>query len=117
MAVRDFVMGQRPHRGRRHHGRPVARQLDDGLTAECGRLCTDGTFNACSLLYAAAWRAARAIGYVRLLTYTRTDELGSSPAAANFRLITITDGGTWHRRKRPRQDSSNEGRKFLWRVG
>ncbi len=40
-------------------GRPVSRHLDDGWTLEVSRLCTDGTRNACSMLYAAAWRAAR----------------------------------------------------------
>ena len=44
-------------------GRPVARHLDDGWTLEVNRLCTDGTRNACSKLYAAAWRAARSMGY------------------------------------------------------
>lgn len=39
-------------------GRPVARHLDDGWTLEVNRLCTDGTRNACSMLYAAAWGAA-----------------------------------------------------------
>ena len=47
-------------------GRPVARHLDDGWTLEVNRLCTDGTRNACSMLYAAAWRAARAMGYKRI---------------------------------------------------
>lgn len=47
-------------------GRPVARYLDDGWTLEVNRLCTDGTRNACSMLYAAAWRAARAMGYKRI---------------------------------------------------
>ena len=42
-------------------GRPVSRYLDDGKTLEVNRLCTDGTKNACSFLYAAAARAARAI--------------------------------------------------------
>lgn len=36
-------------------GRPVSRHLDDGWTLEVNRLCTDGTHNACSMLYAAAW--------------------------------------------------------------
>ncbi len=51
-------------------GRPVSRYLDDGLTLEVNRLCTDGTKNACSMLYAAAWRAARAIGYRKIVTYS-----------------------------------------------
>lgn len=42
-------------------GRPVARLLDDGQTAEVTRLCTNGQLNACSLLYGAAARAARAL--------------------------------------------------------
>lgn len=50
-------------------GRPVARRLDDGYTLEVNRLCTDGTPNACSILYAAAYRAARAMGYNRVITY------------------------------------------------
>lgn len=48
-------------------GRPVSRHLDDGWTLEVNRLCTDGTRNACSMLYAAAWRAVRAMGYRKLL--------------------------------------------------
>ena len=50
-------------------GRPVSRYLDDGQTLEVNRLCTDGTKNACSMLYAAAWRAARAMGYRKMITY------------------------------------------------
>ena len=48
-------------------GRPVSRYLDNGLTLEVNRLCTDGTKNACSFLYAAAWRAVRAMGYRKLI--------------------------------------------------
>ena len=50
-------------------GRPVSRYLDDGWTLEVNRLCTDGARNACSMLYASAWRVARALGYKRLVTY------------------------------------------------
>lgn len=59
-------------------GRPVSRYLDDGWTLEVNRLCTDGTRNACSMLYAAAWRAARAMGYKRLITYTLETESGGA---------------------------------------
>ena len=48
-------------------GRPVSRYLDNGLTLEVNRLCTDGTRNACSFLYSAAWRAARNLGYKKAL--------------------------------------------------
>jgi len=50
-------------------GRPVARGRDDGFTLEVTRLCTDGTKNACSFLYALAARATFALGYRRIGTY------------------------------------------------
>jgi hypothetical protein len=59
-------------------GRPVARALQDGWTAEVTRVATDGTKNACSMLYGACWRAARALGYRRLGTYTLSGEGGAS---------------------------------------
>ena len=65
-------------------GRPVGRYLDDGLTLEVNRCCTDGTMNACSMLYGAAVRAAKALGYERLFTYTREDEPGTSLKASNW---------------------------------
>jgi len=65
-------------------GRPIARHEDDGRTIEVNRTCTDGTANANSMLYGAAWRAARAMGYRRILTYTQADESGASLRAAGF---------------------------------
>lgn len=59
-------------------GRPVARAFDDGLTVEVNRTCTDGFPNANSALYGAAWRAAQAMGYRRLVTYTQASETGAS---------------------------------------
>src|SRR5262245_34252964 len=59
-------------------GRPVARAYDDGYTAEVTRCCTDGTPHVASMLYGAAWRAARALGYRRLITYTLASEAGTS---------------------------------------
>ena len=53
-------------------GRPVSRYLDNGLTLEVTRLCTTGEKNACSMLYSAAARAAKAIGYRKIITYTWT---------------------------------------------
>lgn len=64
--------------------RPIARHFDDGLTVEISRTCTDGTKNANSMLYGAIWRAARAMGYRRCLTYTQHDESGASLRAAGF---------------------------------
>ena len=57
-------------------GRPVSRYLDDGLTLEVNRLCTDGTKNACSFLYGAAARAAKVMGYRKIITYILDTESG-----------------------------------------
>lgn len=65
-------------------GRPVARHFDDGLTLEVNRTCTDGTPNANSLLYGAVWRAAKAMGYRRCITYTQADETGASLRAVGW---------------------------------
>ena len=59
-------------------GRPVARCLDDTLTVEVTRVATDGTPNASSKLYGAAQRAAFALGYRRVITYTLETEPGTS---------------------------------------
>ena len=68
-------------------GRPVARHFDDGLTLEVNRTCTFGTPNANSMLYGAAWRAAKALGYRRLLTYTQGDESGATMRAVGWRRV------------------------------
>lgn len=68
-------------------GRPVARALDDGLTAEVNRTCTDGTANANSALYGAAWRVVRELGYRRLITYTQAGESGASLRGAGWKVI------------------------------
>lgn len=85
-------------------GRPVARELDNGLTAEVTRLCTDGTKNACSMLYASSWRAARALGYKRLITYILNSEPGTSLVAAGWKCLGECGGGTWNCKSRPRID-------------
>ena len=59
-------------------GRPVARRLDDGRTCEINRLCTDGTRNACSMLYGACCRVAKEMGYKKVITYILESENGSS---------------------------------------
>lgn len=66
-------------------GRPIARRLQDGVTVEVTRTCTDGTRNANSMLYGAITRAAFALGYRRVITYTLASEPGSSLKAAGFR--------------------------------
>lgn len=65
-------------------GRPVARALDDGLTLEINRTCTDGHQNANSKLYGACRAIAKAMGYRRVITYTQAGESGASLRAAGF---------------------------------
>jgi hypothetical protein len=64
--------------------RPNGRGLDDGWTCELTRLCSDGTYNACSLLYAAGARVAMAMGYQSAITYTLASEPGTSLLAAGW---------------------------------
>jgi hypothetical protein len=97
-------------------GNPVARCLDDGWTLEVTRCCTDGTPNAASMLYSAAWRAARAMGYKRLITYTLAEESGASLKAAGWRVVYKTKGGSWNTKSRPRVDKHPTGQKTLWEA-
>jgi len=97
-------------------GRPSARRAQDGYTAEVTRVCTDGTHNACSILYAASWRAARAIGYLKLITYTLPEEGGASLRAAGWRCIGEAGGGSWSRRGRPRVDMHPTQIKMRWEA-
>lgn len=85
-------------------GRPVSRYLDNGLTLEVNRLCTDGTKNACSFLYAAAWRAARAMGYRKIITYILDTESGASLRAAGWTCAGLAGGKRWTGSRRPAVD-------------
>lgn len=97
-------------------GRPVARMLADDFTAEVTRLCTNGHPNACSMLYAAAWRAARAMGYRRLVTYTLETEPGASLRAAGWRCVGEAGGGSWSRSSRARVDTHPTQGKLRWEA-
>ena len=97
-------------------GRPVSRMLQDGYTAEVTRVCTLGTRNASSALYGACWRAARAIGYRRLVTYTLPEEGGGSLRAAGWKLIGEAGGGSWSCKSRPRVDTHPLQVKLRWEA-
>lgn len=97
-------------------GRPPSRFRDNGWTVEVTRCCTDGTKHAASMLYAAAWRAARAMGYKKLITYTLLEEPGTSLKAAGWKLVGQAGGGTWNRKDRPRVDKHPLGMKQLWEI-
>jgi len=87
-------------------GRPIARLLGDGHTLPVARMCTDGTRNVCSLLYAAAWQAGRALGYRRLVTYTQAGESGATLRAAGWRVVAARPPGPG---SRPRTDHGVDG--------
>lgn len=99
-------------------GRPVARHYDDGLTLEVNRTATDGSRNANSMLYGAAWRAAKALGYRRLITYTQDGESGSSLRAAGWRVLGEREArGGWTCPSRPRTDRGTAGvARTLWET-
>lgn len=97
-------------------GRPVSRHLDDGWTLEVNRVCTDGTKNACSMLYGASWRAAKAMGYRKLITYTLPEEGGASLRAAGWKLIGEAGGGEWNCKTRPRVDTHPTQLKLKWEA-
>lgn len=99
-------------------GRPVARNSDNGWSLEVNRCCTDGTRNACSFLYGAAWKAAKALGYRRLITYTLPAEGGASLRGAGWKLLGERGGGNWNVPSRPRIDTAEalRGQKLLWEA-
>lgn len=97
-------------------GRPVARGLDDDWTLEVTRCCTNGIKNGCSKLYAAAWRVCREMGYRKLVTYTLSDESGVSLAAAGWRCVAKTNGGSWSCKSRPRVDKHPLQQKLRWEA-
>ena len=98
-------------------GRPVARHDDDGLTFEVVRLCTDGTRNACSMLYGAAWRAAKGMGYLRGVTFTMAEETGASLRASGWRRVRDIAGRSWDTPSRARTDKHPLGPKVRWEIG
>lgn len=94
-------------------GRPVSRHLDDGLTCEINRLCTDGTKNACSMLYGAASRVAKHMGYKKIITYILQSENGTSLKASNF-VCEGTAGGTHWTGSRDRNQAIPRELKTRW---
>lgn len=97
-------------------GRPVARGLDDGWTVEVTRVASDGTHNACSMLYGAAWRAAKALGYRRMVTYTLDTEEGSTLRSAGWKVVAEVRGRSWSCESRPRVDRHPTQGKLRWEA-
>jgi len=103
-------------------GRPVARHYDDGLTLEASRTCTNGTPNANSQLYGAIWRAAKALGYRRCITYTQKNETGASLRAAGWvKVKELPPRKSWSEssvKLRDKRDPVGNGgvARILWEV-
>lgn len=106
-------------------GRPLARAFDTGRIAEVNRTCTDGCPNANSALYGASWRAAKAMGYLTIITYTQEGESGISLRAAGWRRVReIKPRGSWLEstadpRLREMRDAEGAGKvsRILWAQG
>ncbi|WP_328902316.1 hypothetical protein OHR86_22510 [Streptomyces sp. NBC_00441] len=99
-------------------GRPIARHLDNGQTAEVTRTATDGTPNANSLLYGACRRAAFALGYTRLITYTQNGETGASLRGAGWRVVAQRPARRgWDCPSRPRDSHGTDHiARTLWEA-
>jgi hypothetical protein len=97
-------------------GRPVARLAGSPTEVlEVTRLCTDGTKNACSMLYAAAARAGQALGYKRIQTYILDTEDGTSLRASGWTDMGPAGGGLWkHTDGKPRRTDQPIGLKRRW---
>ncbi len=95
-------------------GRPVARLTDWTTVAEVTRLVTDGTPHACSMLYAASARAARAMGYSSIQTFILEEEPGTSLVAAGWKKVgEVAASESWDSRPGRRNDQPR-GAKTKW---
>jgi hypothetical protein len=100
-------------------GRPKSRHLEAQGYLEVVRVATDGTHNACSMLYGSLRRAGIALGYLpwQIITYTLDSESGASLLASGWIRDGSTDGGSWDRSGRPRHDSHPLEAKGRWIAG
>lgn len=101
-------------------GRPVARALQDGFTAEVLRTCTkEGAPKGTnSFLYAHCWQAWKAMGGTRLITYTLATESGASLRGAGWKVIAEVKGHRqWDCPSRPRElREIYEQQKLRWEI-
>jgi len=95
-------------------GRPVSRMLQDGDTCEVIRLCTDGSKNVCSFLYAKAARIAKEMGFKKIITYILESEAGGSLKASGWTCEGYAGGGSWNRHNRKRGEKAPICKKIRW---
>lgn len=103
-------------------GRPVARHLDDGVTAEVTRLCVvdRAQKGACSMLYRAAWRAWKEMGGQKMVTYTLQSESGASLRGAGWiqdAKLSGATGAAWTNRVGREDQAVVRQAKYRWSVG
>lgn len=103
-------------------GRPVSRHMQDGGTVEVIRCCVldDAPKGTPSAIYAALWRAARALGWRRMITYTLQSESGASLRGAGWRVVAERDGhdpARWQSRRGRAWQSVVGQAKLLWEAG
>ncbi len=97
-------------------GRPVSRRLDNGLTLEIYRCCTDGTRNACSKLYGTCKRIAYEMGYEKVITYTLKSEIGTSLKASGFVSEGECGGTEWTGERQRGYYISPPENKIRWSI-
>ena len=103
-------------------GRPVARMIDHSTTVEVNRLCIDHSLNsaltwkAASTGYKAAAREAEFRGFEKIITYTiEGEESGMSLRYARWKKDgSPSQGGSWNRAGRPREDTASIAPKQRW---
>lgn len=100
-------------------GRPVSRHMQDGGTVEVVRCCVrDGAPKGTpSALYGALWRAARALGWSRMITYTLQSESGASLRGAGWKVLAerpADDPQKWRSRPGREWQSVVGQAKILW---
>ena len=65
----------------------------------------------------AAWRAARAMGYHKLITYILDTEPGTSLRAAGWKCVGQAGGLRWTGKRRPEVDLCPAQMKLRWEIG
>jgi hypothetical protein len=95
-------------------GRPVSRGCSPYEVAEVTRLVTDGTKNACSILYAAAARACKAMGFRRIQTYVLDSEPATSLKASGWLFDGEVAGRPWEHTAGPRRTDQPNCDKQRW---
>ena len=97
-------------------GRPVSRYFDNGEILEINRVCTDGSHNACSMLYGACSRIAKNMGYKKIITYILLSENGASLKASNFICEGEAGGEMWTGKRSGRYNGVPKERKLRWSI-